>query len=81
MITYIIRASLSKPHTSRYYKKITVLMYVCMCVCVSAIRHPHVVLVHVYVLTVTFNIQYSLNTCNSKLKRGLADSIEEVQAK
>ena len=47
----VIGASLSEPHTNRYYEKIAIVMYVCVCVCecvcVSAIRRPRVVLVHV----------------------------------
>ena len=30
----MIGASLSEPHTYRYYEKIAVLVYVCVCVCV-----------------------------------------------
>ena len=45
IIIIIIGASLSEPHTNRYYEKIAIVMYVC--VCVSAIRRPRVVLVHV----------------------------------
>ena len=70
--TCIIGASMSEPHTNRYYEKIAIVMYVCVCVCVcvSAIRRPRVALVHVRAsvrvvnlslgraptITVTFNV-------------------------
>ena len=42
VIRELIGASLSEPHTNRYYEKIAIVMCVCVCVCVCPRYVVHV---------------------------------------